>query len=164
MDAIVLFSHGSVLCGSGEALLAHAAGLRERGLAPIVEIGYLNYSEPPFSEAVERCVTAGATRILVTPYFLAPGYFVKVDLPKAVESARQEHPSMTFTVAEPIGFDERLADALIASAERATVPERWREDLKNAPRYCRANPQCTLFGTPVCPYQPVPLPANPETA
>jgi sirohydrochlorin ferrochelatase len=164
MDAIVLFSHGSVLCGSGEALLMHASGLRERRLAPIVEIGYLNYSDPPFSEAVDRCVAAGATRILVTPYFLVPGYFVKVDLPKAVESARQAHPSMIFTIAEPIGFDERLADALIASANTATVPDRWREDLKNAPRYCRANPQCSLYGTPACPKQPVPVPTNPVPA
>jgi sirohydrochlorin cobaltochelatase len=107
LDAIILFSHGSLLCGSGQALSMHADRLRARGLAPIVEIGYLNYCEPLFAETVERCVAAGATRIVVTPYFLVPGYFVKVDLPRCVETARQAFPQVTFVVAEPIGFDER---------------------------------------------------------
>src|SRR5207253_2121682 len=40
MDALILFSHGSVLCGAGQALDEHAARLRERGDFGIVEIGY----------------------------------------------------------------------------------------------------------------------------
>ncbi|HLK56589.1 MAG TPA: CbiX/SirB N-terminal domain-containing protein, partial [Chthonomonadaceae bacterium] len=87
MDAVILFSHGSVLCGSGVALDAHADRLRARGIAPIVTVGYLNYSEPPFLQAVAQCVAQGATRIIVAPYFLVPGYFVKVDLPKSVAAA-----------------------------------------------------------------------------
>lgn len=134
----------------------HAARLRERGIAPIIEIGYLNYSEPPFAETVARCVAAGATRIVVTPYFLVPGYFVKVDLPKCVDAARQAVPHITFIVAEPIGFDERLADALLASAQCADGSEHWRGDLETAAHHCRPDPRCPLYGTPNCPKQPEP--------
>lgn len=134
----------------------HADRLRARGLAPIVEIGYLNYCEPLFAETVERCVAAGATRIVVTPYFLVPGYFVKVDLPRCVETARQAFPQVTFVVAEPIGFDERLADALLASADCAQGPEAWRGDLQTAAQFCRPSPQCPLYGTLNCPKQPYP--------
>src|SRR5689334_10692043 len=119
MDAVILFSHGSLLCGAGESLKAHAARLQARGVAPLVEVGYLNYSEPLFAEAVTKCVTAGAKRILVAPYFLAPGYFVKVDLPKVVETARAAYPDVRFVVADAIGYDARLAEALIASAQAA---------------------------------------------
>ncbi len=161
MDAIILFSHGSLLCGSGQALELHAARLRARALAPIVEIGYLNYCEPLFSDAVARCVSAGATRIVVTPYFLAPGYFVKVDLPKCIESARQAFPKVAFIVAEPSGFDERLAEALIASAQCAEDSAFWRGDLETAAQFCRPSPQCPLYGASGCPKQPA-LPSGSE--
>ena len=151
MNAVILFSHGSLLCGAGEALLEHARRLRERGVAPLVEVGYLNYSEPPFAETVTKIAAQGATRILVTPYFLIPGKFVKVDLPRAVELARAAYPGIEFSIADAIGFDARLADALIDSAHHAFGPERWREDLSRASRYCRANPECPLFGTSNCP-------------
>ena len=150
-DAIILFSHGSLLCGSGLALEAHAHRLRMIGVAPQVEIGYLNYCEPPFTEAVVRSVAAGARRIVVAPYFLVPGYFVKVDLPKCIEAAQSQFPGVAFVVAEPIGFDERLADALLASAAAAEGPERWRDDLTSAASHCRPDPGCPLFGSPQCP-------------
>lgn len=151
MDAVILFSHGSVLCGSGLALEAHARWLRERGLASVVEIGYLNYSEPPFSEAVRKCAEAGANRIVIVPYFLVPGKFVKVDLPKAVDAARANYANIAFVMAAAIGFDESLADALIESARAAAPPECWREDLDRAVEFCRADPQCPLHNTESCP-------------
>ena len=157
MDATVLFSHGSLLCGAGEALRAHAERLRAQGLMPLVVIGYLNYSEPTFIEAVAECVAAGADHIFVTPYFLIPGYFVKVDLPKATAAAQARFPEVEFVVAEAIGFDERLADALIESASAAVGPEGWRADLRRASQFCRPSPQCPLFGTPSCPKQPFPV-------
>ena len=122
------------MCGAGEALRDHARRLCERGVAPIVEVGYLNYSAPPFTETVAAVVAQGATRIVVTPYFLIPGKFVKVDLPRAVEAAQTGHPGIEFIVADAIGFDARLADALIDSAQHAFVSERWREDLSRASR------------------------------
>ena len=154
MDAVILFSHGSLLCGAGEALKVQAERLRERGIAPIVEVGYLNYSEPPFADTVASVVAQGATRILVTPYFLIPGKFVKVDLPRAVFEAQTVYPGVTFLVADAIGFDPRLADALIDSAAQAFGPSRWRLDLERATRQCRPNTECPLYDTPLCPLHP----------
>jgi len=134
----------------------HAQRLRERGLAPIVAVGYLNYSEPPFGEIVAQVVAQGATRIFVTPYFLIPGKFVKVDLPRAIRAAQAAHPDVEFIVAEAIGYDELLADALLASAASALPHTEWRSDLAQAAQSCRANPECPLYGTPACPRQPVP--------
>ncbi|CCW35126.1 sirohydrochlorin chelatase [Chthonomonas calidirosea] len=150
-DAILLFAHGSLLCGAGEALQAHAERLRTKGLAAKVEVGYLNYSEPLFGEVVARLAQEGVRRILVLPYFLVPGKFVKTDIPKALEEVKARYPEMEFVVAEPIGYDENLADALIASAFAAVGPEAWREDLERAARFCRASPDCPLYGTAKCP-------------
>ena len=83
-DALILFSHGSVLCGAGQNLFELARFMQARGDAPIVEVGFLNYSEPPFADAFRRCVERGATQITVVPYFLVAGKFVKDDLPKQI--------------------------------------------------------------------------------
>jgi sirohydrochlorin cobaltochelatase len=156
MDAVILFSHGSLLCGSGEALDAHAARLRMLGKWPLVSVGYMNYSEPTFTEAVADCLRQGATRIIVTPFFLVPGYFVSKSLPEHVARARADFPEIEFMVAEAIGFDERLADALIESAQDPLGPQEWRDDLAAAARGCRANPDCPLYGTSDCPRVPQP--------
>jgi sirohydrochlorin ferrochelatase len=151
VDGLILFSHGSVLCGAGENLKVHAARLRGRREFAVVEIGYMNYSKPAFVTAVERCAEAGVSRIVVVPYFLVPGKFVKVDLPKHMNAAREKWPELEFVVCEAIGYDERLADALLELAQHPKDSESWREDLEMASHFCEANPVCPLFGTPNCP-------------
>ena len=162
MNALILFSHGSLLCGAGEALDAHALRLRQTGAWDWVAVGYLNYSEPTFAEAVAECAARGATRVLVLPFFLVPGYFVTKSLPECLKAARAAYPDLTFTVADAIGFDAGLADALIASAQSPLGPDEWRDDLTAAARGCRARPDCPLYATPNCPRVPAPdTPARP---
>lgn len=154
MDALILFSHGSLLCGSGEALDAHAARLRTQGSWPIVQVGYMNYSEPTFADAVARCQAQGATRLIILPFFLVPGYFVTKSLPEHLAQVQADYPNLEFVVAGAIGYDERLADALIASASEPLGPGEWRDDLTAAARGCRAHADCPLYGTPNCPRAP----------
>lgn len=151
-----MFSHGSLLCGAGEALEAHAGRLRARGDYPIIEIGYLNYSEPSFLEAVNRAVLRGATRAVVAPYFLVPGYFVSTSLPKEIEKAQAAHPTLAFTVGAALGRDDALADALLDAAQTARPPSAWRDPLLRAAASCRPSPDCPLYGTPACPKVPHP--------
>ena len=150
-DAIILFSHGSLLCGAGETLKRVAHFMRERGDAPIVEAGYLNYSEPPFAEAVERCVAQGAKRIIVAPYFLVAGKFVQVDLKPKIEAAREKFPEVQFHLAGAMTVHLQLAEAIIDCAARAAKPSHWRDIWNTAPQFCRSNPECPLYGTPKCP-------------
>lgn len=150
MQAILLFSHGSVLCGAEQNLLELAARMRSRGDAPIVEVGFLNYTEPTFAHAVDRCLEAGARRIVIAPYFLIAGKFVTEDLARTVETERAKHPSIDFAVAEVIGFHESLADAVLASAGEARPPRAWRDTMRHASAYCREHPKCPLYGTDVC--------------
>lgn len=150
MDAIVLFSHGSVLCGAERNLIEMATRLRDRGAAPIVEVGFLNYTDPTFLEAVDRCVEQGAARILVAPYFLIEGKFVKQDLPGQIEQARARHPEIIFAVAGVIGDHPAMADAILASAMHAKQPGEWRVAAREATRFCRQHPKCPLHQTEGC--------------
>ncbi|MBV9791751.1 MAG: hypothetical protein JOZ51_26400 [Chloroflexi bacterium] len=150
-DAIILFSHGSVLCGAGQNLADLAVRLRERGVASIAEVGYLNYSEPRFIDTFRRCVEQGATHITVVPYFLVAGKFVKEDLPDVIATAQAEFPHVTVQVADAIRFHPLLADALLACADRARPPAEWRDTKAQVAAFCRANPRCPLYGTQDCP-------------
>jgi len=166
MDGLILFSHGSVLCGAGETLHEHAARLRARGDFAVVEVGFMNYSEPTFAEAVARCAAAGVTRAIILPYFLVPGKFVSADLPKHLAAARAAWPDMAFVVAEPLGCHEGLANALVEMAAAARTSESWRDDLRRAVLHCEADPQCPLYSMPRCsaPVQILDCPShNPES-
>jgi sirohydrochlorin cobaltochelatase len=150
-DAILLFSHGSLLCGAGETLRQLAERMRERGDAPIVERGYLNYSQPLFADAFASCMEQGATRITIVPYFLVAGKFVKVDLPREIDAVRTRYPEVEVQVAEAMRFHTSLAEAIIACADRAQPPAAWRDILNTAPQFCQTNPNCPLYGTEKCP-------------
>lgn len=151
MNAILLFSHGSLLCGAGETLKRVAAHMKARGDAPIVEPGYLNYSEPLFAEAVASCVAQGATRIVVAPYFLVAGKFVQVDLKPKIAAARANHPQVEFHLADAMKSHPALADAIVDCSRRVAPPTRWRDLINTAPQFCRDNPACPLHGTEKCP-------------
>jgi sirohydrochlorin cobaltochelatase len=150
-DAIILFSHGSVLCGAGQNLAELAARMQARGDAAFVQVGYLNYSPPRFDEAFRRCVEQGATRITIVPYFLVAGKFVKEDLPDCIAAARAEFPQVEVRVADALRFHPLLADALLSCADRAQAPSAWRDTKAQTAAACRANPRCPLYGTDDCP-------------
>jgi sirohydrochlorin ferrochelatase len=151
MNGLVLFSHGSLLCGARETLREHAARLSARGVFPVVETAFLNYNRPTFPEAAAACREQGVSRALVVPYFLVPGKFVTTDLPAEIEAVRAACPDVEFVVAEPIGFDPRMADALLDMA--AAAPAVWdqRAQLKVPPELCEDHSKCPQYGTPACP-------------
>ena len=150
MQAIILFSHGSVLCGADRNLMELAATMRARGDAPIVEVAFLNYLQPDLSATVARCAALGATRIVIAPYFLIAGKFVTEDLPEAVARAKQENPSVVMVTANVIGFHSAMVDAVIEAIDTARPPSGWSERLDEAGSACREEPRCPLYGSEVC--------------
>jgi sirohydrochlorin ferrochelatase len=80
-----------------------AARLRARGLAPVVAAAFLNYSRPTLAETAARCRTRGVTDVLIQPYFLIAGAYVRHDLPALVASVAAQYPDMRFSVGEALG-------------------------------------------------------------
>lgn len=148
--AILIFSHGSVLCGAEQNLLDLARKMRERGDAPVVEVGFLNYSQPDFDTAVTRCIEQGATRICIAPYFLVAGKFVKGELPPLMERARTKFPQLQFIIADAMKFHPALARAIVSCAGRAKEPGAWREITGQAEAFCRNDPRCPNHRGPGC--------------
>jgi sirohydrochlorin ferrochelatase len=150
--ALIIYSHGSVLCGAGEALDAHVTRLK---LAfDWVNIGYLNYSEPRFAETAEAAIAAGATTIIVVPYLLISGYFVQKALPEILNPIKEAHPNIEFIVAEALNVDTLLADAVIEAAKTGVGTTHWDDRLLHVQQSCRPHVDCPFYGTHQCPLVP----------
>jgi len=122
MNGVVLIGHGSLHSDSGASMIRLAARLRERGVAPIAEAGFLNFSRPTIAEAVAKCVRAGATSITVQPYFLIDGVYVQQDLPGDIRRVAAQFPALSIRVAACFGFHEKLA-AIALERVRAVDPQ-----------------------------------------
>jgi sirohydrochlorin cobaltochelatase len=121
MLAVLLVGHGSLRAGAGAAMIRLAGRVREAGVAPIVAAGFLNYSRPTFAEALKRCVARGATAVVVQPYFLVPGKFVREDVPGALRVARSAYPRIRFALAQPFGDHPALARLVLKRAAEAAL-------------------------------------------
>jgi sirohydrochlorin cobaltochelatase len=117
--AVLLIGHGSLRAGAGEAMLRLAENAQAAGVAPIVTAGFLNYSRPTFAEALARCVDSGAGEVIVQPYFLVPGKFVREDLARQVEAGQATHPALAIRLAQPLGDHPALARLLLKRAQEA---------------------------------------------
>ena len=89
MTALVVFAHGSKVEAANQAIRDVAARLAERsGL--VTEAAFLEIAAPDLPQVVARLVDRGATRVVVLPYFLAPGRHAEGDLPRIIEQIREQ--------------------------------------------------------------------------
>src|SRR4051812_40399269 len=72
---IIIVDHGSRRPESNQMLEEVAAqfGRRFAALYDIVEPAHMELAEPSIASAYARCVERGATKVVVTPFFLGPG-------------------------------------------------------------------------------------------
>ncbi|MCO6458024.1 MAG: hypothetical protein J5I93_22195 [Pirellulaceae bacterium] len=118
--AVIVVDHGSRRAESNRLLLDVVDAFRRLGLYAIVEPAHMELAEPSLATAYERCVAAGARRIVVFPYFLSPGRHWSQDIPALAAAAASQHPGTTYLVAAPLGLhplmlrimDERIRHCL----------------------------------------------------
>jgi sirohydrochlorin cobaltochelatase len=117
--AVMLIGHGSLRPGAGAAMIRLAERAQSAGVARLVCAGFLNYSRPSFGETLAHCVQSGAAEVIIQPYFLVPGKFVRQDLARLAETGRLAHPGVAIRVAEPFGDHPALARLLLKRALEA---------------------------------------------
>lgn len=121
MNGIVLIGHGSIKSASGAAMIRLAARLREMGVAPVAEAGFLNYSRPTLAEAIEKCIGQGIERLFVQPYFLIDGVYVQNDLAAEIAVHAARWPNVRFFPGRSFG-DHPLMSAIALERVRAADP------------------------------------------
>jgi sirohydrochlorin cobaltochelatase len=109
-EAVILIGHGSLRSASGASMIRIAARLRARGVAPVVEAAFLNYSRPTLAEVVEKVAAMGVTSITLQPYFLIAGVYVQNDLHQLITEVNSLFSALTFQLAPVLGDHPALLD------------------------------------------------------
>jgi sirohydrochlorin ferrochelatase len=111
---IIIVDHGSRRPESNQMLeeVASLFARRFQALYDIVEPAHMEIAEPSIATAYARCVERGATRIIVTPFFLGPGKHWTGDIPSLAAAAAKDFPHTSYHVSMPLGIDELILELL----------------------------------------------------
>ena len=117
---VIVFAHGSRVESANQAVRTVAADLARLSGNPDVVAAFLELGEPSLQGAADRLAAAGATRIVVLPYFLTLGLHMERDLPGLVDQIVQAHPGVEVVVAPPLDGHPALAEILADRLSDAT--------------------------------------------
>ncbi len=115
--AVLLIAHGSRHAPANDDLHRMVATIAEQGEYRIVEPAFLELAEPNIAVSGDRCVSRGATRVLMVPYFLSSGVHLLRDLTAARDELKQRHQAVEFRLGPPLGPDP-LLEKLVADRVR----------------------------------------------
>ena len=118
--ALLLIAHGSRRSEANAELVSIAESLRARGDWWHVQPCYLELAEPSIAAGGELCVGAGATAVVMLPYFLSPGRHVVEDLAAARDDLAHRFPHVRFTLAAALGSHPLILEALVDRAREVT--------------------------------------------
>jgi sirohydrochlorin ferrochelatase len=78
----------------------------------VVRFAHMELAPPSIDDGVAACTAAGATEIVVHPFFLAPGMHSRRDVPRlAREAARRQ--GVRVRVSPPLGVHDLLVDVIL---------------------------------------------------
>ena len=101
MTALLLIAHGSRNADANADLLHLAEELRTD--YPVVVASYLELASPGIEDGARLCVSQGASRVVLVPYFLSAGVHVRRDLTEVRDRLAMEFPHVDFRLADPLG-------------------------------------------------------------
>ena len=107
---IVIVDHGSRRDEANRRHEDFVTEWRGRGVSSIVEPAHMELAEPSIATAFDACVAAGATAVVIAPYFLWPGNHWDRDIPALAAEAAAHHPGIRYLVAAPLGPHPLLGD------------------------------------------------------
>lgn len=110
--AILLVGAGTSSESANAELVRIGGLLRERMMAPSVEVAYVSLARPTVAEGVARCAELGVRRVVTVHYFLNTGVLARRIDPQA--RAEAERLGLELTVGHHIGAHEALGEALAA--------------------------------------------------
>ncbi|MEM7092587.1 MAG: sirohydrochlorin chelatase [Actinomycetota bacterium] len=124
-EGLLLVGHGSRCMISAEQM--HVIGDETQARMPdvIVEVGFLEMTDPPAGLVLDQLVARGCRRIAVMPLMLLGAGHAKSDVPAIVVEGRLRHPDVEIVFGSPLGpvpeMVEIAADNL-AEADAAGLP------------------------------------------
>jgi sirohydrochlorin ferrochelatase len=104
-NALIIVAHGSRKERSNEEVKALTQKVQTFAeyRYTFVKTAFLEFATPSLEESILECINDGSSNIVILPYFLAYGNHVSQDIPNIVNTMRQQHPDVVFTLKEHLG-------------------------------------------------------------
>jgi sirohydrochlorin cobaltochelatase len=112
MKGIILFGHGSRTAEYVQPFERIRDAMTAQQPEAMVELGFLELTQPSLEESIERLAGRGVTRVVVVPIFIGPGRHVLKDLPQLAANAMERRPGLEITLAPPVGESAVVIDAM----------------------------------------------------
>ena len=118
---MVVVAHGSRADAANDAHRATVEALSALVPTPVTA-AFLELAEPDIASAIRQAAAAGATDIVVLPFFLYPGRHVAEDIPAIVRAAGAELPGVVVRLLESFGADPVVLATLAAQVRGGLRP------------------------------------------
>jgi sirohydrochlorin ferrochelatase len=122
-EGLLLVGHGS-RSAEGEAEMLALAGLVCAALPDVmVDVGFLEMTDPPAGPVLDRLAAAGCGRVVVLPLVLLGAGHAKSDVPALVLEGRRRHPDLHVHFGSPLGISRDLVSLLGGALATAGAQE-----------------------------------------
>lgn len=115
-STLLLVGHGSRNRDGNKEILSFAAQWRERHIGRRIDVCFIEHAEVLLDEGLDRAA-AGSRHVVVLPFILNAAGHVKMELPAAVEAARQRHPRVRFSCTRHLGMGREILAVLQAQLD-----------------------------------------------
>ena len=113
-SALLLIAHGSRRPEANADLYKLADKVREQvGEDVVVEVGFLELTEPSIPDGFAKCVRAGASAVRIVPYFLSMGVHMQEDLAELRDQFTRDYPNVAVDVQPPLGLHPKVVDVVV---------------------------------------------------
>lgn len=104
---VLLVGHGSRNSAGNDETQSFAAQWRERHPDWRIEVCFIEHAEVLLDDGLDRAAR-DARRVLLVPLILNAAGHVKMELPAAIERARDRHPQLDFVVTPHLGMGREV--------------------------------------------------------
>lgn len=128
---IVIAGHGSRDPDAVREFEALVKMVQHRAPDQVIHHGYLEFSSPTISEAIEQNIAAGMTQIAVVPGVLLAARHAKNDMPSELLAMASKYPTLDFHFGAPLNLHPQLlqlAQERIIQAESTSKQTVRRDD------------------------------------
>lgn len=114
---LLLVGHGSRNRDGNKEMLHFAAQWRERHPDWRIDTCFIEHADVLLNDGLDRAAK-GARQVLVIPFILNAAGHVKMELPAALEEARERHPGVDFHCTRHLGMGREIFAVLQGQLER----------------------------------------------
>ncbi len=119
MKTVIVAAHGSRQKVSAAEVAALAKKLDDKartdGSNDIQQVvhAFLQFCEPSLETVIQELVESGVGEVVIFPFFISAGSHVQTDIPRAVETARQQHPDVRFHITRHLGILDAIENLIL---------------------------------------------------